>query len=155
MHTKGILTQYLVYNLGGFTSYMLSIFVTWSIVQLVGAYHSWAYAIALIVCYFYLGLYHYFITFRPKITLEKLEKRQAKKNNNLFTSMINFSIIFVVFAYINIVLADIFIYTLHMHYILGITIAGFIISIITFGINKRFVFTNSHDKRHFAQKSRS
>ncbi len=127
MSYKQMISQFIVYNLGGLSSYLLSVVATWIGVQIVGEYYWWIYALALVICYVYLSFFHFFVTFKNKTA-------------SLVKAMLKFSVVFVVFAYANVLLADFFIVNLQMYYIVGITLAGLLISIITYGVNKILVF---------------
>jgi putative flippase GtrA len=95
--------------------------------SLVGEYYSWEYSLALVICFVYLFSFHYLITFRSN-------------DAGVTRSMIGFMIMFAVFSIVNVALVRIAVFSYGMHYILAITLVGAIVSILTYVLNRKFIF---------------
>lgn len=125
---KTAIGQFVLYNAGGFSSYMLCVLLTWIFASVYHGYRSWHLVTALSVCFMYLFTFHYFITFKTN-------------QKSLLRSSMGFVGMFIFFGILNVLLVEIAIKYLSLHYIVAITLVGGLLAIITYLLNKRIVFS--------------
>jgi putative flippase GtrA len=124
--------NYFLFAIGGFVVFIGELLVTIILTELFGLWVMYSYAIALIIGLFFLFMYHTYVTFHL--------------NDHSYVHLTKFGLLYL-FVYLlswDLVLVAT---KLGYHYLLSITLISFVLSLLSYKANKKWVFVEEKNEK--------